>query len=105
MTDEEKSELCQTCGECCKWVVFHIARPDRPDLAEEWFNAKHIEILKRSDRRWAIKVPMVCPQLKEWIDKDGYRCKCRIYDKRPTACKHYDGRIGEDKIKCKWRIV
>ena len=103
MTDEEKSELCMRCGNCCKKILFHIVAPDLPDVAMEWFNARGVEIMKKSGRRWVISLSHTCPNLVEEGKGEEYRCYCRIYDHRPKACRNYDGRFGEDRVNCKWR--
>jgi len=102
LTEEEKSKLCQTCGECCKWVVFYIIRPDLPQVAEEWFRARGIKVLRRGDRRWTIKVNSWCGNLMQ-LEDGTYRCA--IYEDRPHACKVYDGRLAGDEIQCKWKEV
>lgn len=100
LTKEQKQELCCQCGECCKWVVFYIVKPDLPSVAEEWFKARGITVLKKGQRRWTIKAHSWCNNLVQLGDGTY---KCDIYDSRPHACKVYDGRLAGDEINCKWR--
>lgn len=69
---------CKACGYCCsKWEVTY---PNNP-VQNEFMYARGFSILQRCDEFIQWVIDLKCPQLKG--------NKCRIYDKRPEACKRY----------------
>lgn len=73
---------CCHCGECCKWIVFGQAKMLDP-WALSYFKARGMKIDKQ-----LVLIPSVCPQLFEEIEGVF---KCKIEDKKPAACKLYNG--------------
>lgn len=91
---EEKSRLCLECQECCK--VFKLPLNKYPTQQDrEFYKIRGLRlILDDSDGRFYLVFPLRCPQL----TPHG----CAIYDKRPQACRAYDGR-DDPAVNCKWR--
>ncbi len=113
MDEEEKSKRCLSCGECCKWFILEVRKPDLPSEVkayEEWFNARGIIIVRIYQNRWRLKFPWPCPHLKHTFDRlgldDDYMDKwtCNIYLARPAICRKFDGRLEDkrDGLRCLW---
>ena len=102
MTGEEKSKLCQKCGDCCKFILLDIHRPDRKDVSIGWMEVRGMSVVKKGDRFWKVRIDYPCPML---VEDDG-TFKCRIYDNRPLACREFDGRmeVPESGLKCAWKV-
>lgn len=86
MTQNEM--ICIGCQECCKWVSFTITfynQKQKDDLVE-FYTARGFKINKHHIRTDCIEVMIKseCPKLTKY--------GCRIYSKRPEACRQYDGR-------------
>ena len=102
---ERKSELCQECGECCKWISLDIVKPSEKeeDGVHDWFEARNIEVLDEDcDGHWKVKIPFPCPHLQE---NEG-KFRCDIYETRPKPCAEFDGRMSSDTpwLDCKWEM-
>jgi len=75
---------CSGCSECCKWITFEASIP--PPVYKrkiEYFNRRGC-VVRMMENRFFVTVPSVCPQL--------LGSSCKIYDKRPEACRDYDCR-------------
>lgn len=100
LSDQKKSELCLTCGRCCSKIYAYMPEAEdlRADMMQrEFFKARGLERLPMLDRPGyrAYSIPSRCPHLQS----DN---KCDIYEKRPLACKKYDG-TRDPYINCAWR--
>ena len=94
MLDEKKKQrLCLECMECCKILAVPLAGYCAAAL--EFYNFRNCSIKRISQGRIGVVIPLPCPHL----GPDG----CKIYPKRPQACKDYDG--TKDPVmrdKCLW---
>lgn len=104
-----KQELCISCQECCKVVVFivpQITATDKPAFVsgssvrrvEEFYTARGFRVHrgKSLTDEILIEVPSVCPHLTEG--------GCDIYERRPKACRLFDGlRDTVLSKRCRWR--
>jgi len=113
---QEKSRRCLACGECCKWFVLEVRKPDLPREVidwKEWMVARGIIVVRDSGKRWRLKIPFQCPHLKI-VEKDALIITpehpkdlfhyCEVYSTRPEICKKFDGRLEDrrDGLKCLW---
>jgi len=111
-----KSELCIRCGDCCKFFILEVRKPDLPQEVKdwrEWMAAREITVLREHSKWWRLKIPHKCPHLhvveKDAIiitsehPKDAFHY-CDIYGTHPTICKKFDGRLEDrrDGLKCLW---
>lgn len=100
MTPERASELCVSCGKCCRVVVACLPKWEGHDayLQEEWAEARGMTRAASHDRPgWlAFFIPSICPQL------DVETNRCRIYADRPIVCRVFDGRKDKD-LECLWK--
>lgn len=101
MTPERASELCLTCGRCCKVVLALLPKPytlGQVATQREWAEARGLSRAPSHDRDglegWFI--PSICPQL------DQQTNQCRIYEHRPSICRTFDGRQDKD-LDCPWK--
>lgn len=97
-TEEVKSKICLECGNCCKSMVVWFPAPlgAAPQVIE-WMEARGIKRVPEMDRGsfMAGSLQNTCPHLKEGN-------VCDIYDKRPAACRKYDGRT-DPSVVCYWK--
>jgi len=113
---QEKSRRCILCGDCCRFFILEIPKPDIPKNIEpwkEWMAARGIIIVREHTKWWRIKVPFHCPHLRI-VDREaliitpGHEKEsshyCEIYPTRPGICRAFDGRLENprDGLKCLW---
>ena len=92
-----KQRLCLECLECCKVVAVRAAINPSNKRTREFYEARGCRIIP-TEQLPLVVIPYPCPHL----TSSG----CNIYDKRPLACRLYDGR--EDPIMsriCLWGKV
>jgi len=82
---EKKNLSCSRCGICCE--IVRVYQPLNDDQVIWWKN-HGISPKWKTENFYAIDIPLKCRQL------DG-KNHCRIYDKRPDACKDFDCSLGE----------
>lgn len=71
------NDLCASCGgQCCRFVSLSLGEVKRGDM--EWLQVRGTLF---PDGRWVLESP--CPKF------DSETGKCRIYARRPRACKLY----------------
>jgi len=83
----DKSAICVSCQECCKWMTFTLNAVYQFKEIKEYYEAHGCRVIvnkKIGQGRVSIMVPHVCPNLTE----KG----CAIYQRRPQFCRDYDGR-------------
>jgi len=92
--EKKKSELCMSCLECCKWIIFTVPYSVN---AFQYYMARGCRVMDVGRSRYIqVLVPSICPQLNEIFG-------CAIYENRPEACRLYDGRKDPFlKDICKW---
>ena len=111
MTDEEKSELCQKCGDCCKFIVFDLPKPiPFPDEAlwKEYVEARGAIVIPYDEKSETIRIRInhPCPQLVTFLVGTEFRYRCSRYENRPANCMVTDGLELEDAgVRCLWRIL
>ena len=113
---QEKSKRCIACGDCCRFFILEIHKPDVPQKIEpwkEWMAARGIIVVREHSKWWRLKIPFQCPHLKI-VGKDALIITpdhpkdlfhyCEIYSTRPEICKQFDGRLEpeRDGLKCLW---
>ena len=97
---KEHQKICVECQECCRWMTFtlNVLEAKRRQKFIEFYKARGCTI-KSNSGDVVVMIPHICPHLKE----DG----CDVYERRPIACREYDGRHDPHlKYKCKlpeWR--
>lgn len=92
MTNQKKqSDICKSCGECCKHLGIEIPRAHATSYVLEFFKARGFKLKQLKKDTAYLWADIKCPQL----TKDG----CAIYDRRPQACKDYDG-TKDPNINC-----
>ena len=111
-----KSELCIRCGDCCKFFVLEVKKPDLPQEIIAWNNwmlARGIVVIRDRGKWWRLKIPLQCPHLRI-VGKDALIITpdhekdllhyCEIYATRPDICRKFDGRIEDrrDGLNCLW---
>ena len=101
MTPERASELCATCGLCCRVVLAFMLKSEsfRDNMVErEWASARGLIRAPARDRPGyqAWYIPSIYPKL------DPATNRCTIYEDRPLACRVYDGRKDTD-LACLWK--
>jgi len=111
-----KSELCIRCGDCCKFFVLEIRKPDLPKEVIDWKGwmlARGIIVVRENTKWWRLKIPFQCPHLRI-VQKDALIMTpdhekdsshyCEIYPTRPEICRKFDGRMEDrrDGLKCLW---
>lgn len=83
-----KSEIGRTCrecgGACCRWVSVRIQRKTTDSDQRAWMDVRGV----RKFGMWWI--PTRCRHL-------SWRGRCKVYAKRPRACREY----GVDSPKCR----
>jgi len=117
LDDQEKSRRCITCGECCKFFILGVRKPDLPQEVKdwvEWMTARGIIVVRDHGKWWRLKIPFHCPHLRV-VEKDalivvpGHEKDrfhyCEIYPARPDICKRFDGRLEDprDNLHCLWK--
>jgi len=98
--EKKKSELCMSCLECCKWMIFTVpysVNTLKAFYANQYYLARGCRVVDVGHSRYVqVLVPSICPQLNEDFG-------CMIYENRPEACRLYDGRKDPFlKNICKW---
>ena len=83
LTTGTKSKLCLECMECCKIVAVRAAINPLNKRTKEFYQARGCRIIP-TDQLPLVVIPYMCPHL----SPQG----CLIYDRRPLACRLYDGR-------------
>ncbi len=94
-----KQQLCISCRRCCKSVGMYLDPENYIASNEEvakFYAARGFEIYDHNGLLLLIHPILPCPNLTE----KG----CRIYSKRPTICREYDGveDLGEE---CLWTTL
>lgn len=102
LTPERKSELCLTCGNCCKQMLVHFPAPrdfSRWGSVFRWMEARGVKRAPQYDTPYAFGgvIDMPCPHLQP----DN---RCGIYETRPTVCREFDGLRDWDG-DCAWKGV
>lgn len=92
--EERKSKLCLECLQCCEVFKLPLTRyPTQQD--REFYKIRGLKLIHdESNGLFYLVFPLRCPQL----TPHG----CAIYDKRPQACRDYDGRL-DPAVNCKWK--
>jgi len=111
-----RSELCIRCGECCKFFILEIRKPELPQEQREWaawMRDRGIIVVRDHGRYWRLKIPYHCPHLRI-VEKDAlivvpghekdHFHYCDIYPTRNDICRRFDGRLEDrrDGLKCLW---
>jgi Fe-S-cluster containining protein len=89
----KKQEACIKCQLCCKVLHFPVSTGAVP-----FYEARGIKVIDDPEVGLFIEVPQSCHHL----TKNG----CSIYDKRPVACRVFDG--SKDKLikdRCLWGLL
>jgi Fe-S-cluster containining protein len=90
--DKAKHEACIKCQRCCKVMILPVLIRDKEEM--KFYETRGLEFFMMQENIWTI-LHKECKH----IAKSG----CRIYDKRPEACKQYDGRLDPLLTKaCLW---
>jgi hypothetical protein len=94
------SDLCKSCGECCKHIVLPVEMPINKSVFDGWIEARGFEIVAKSDSKVLVKIPHVCPHLQ----KSGDEWTCDMYNSEnyPDGCRDFDGR-QYPYLDCKWK--
>lgn len=98
LTNDQKQSLCLKCRYCRKIISAPIFQgKDLPSLYAEFFAARKLAtIYDDVSGLHLVVVPHVCAQLTD--------TGCGIYEKRPDACRVFDGRTNAaTKDRCLWR--
>jgi len=102
--EKEKSRLCLSCLECCKWLRFDCGIEERfMGQVEEmtaFYQMRGCRTRVVRDVKGVYLLCVLIPQTCKYLTPKG----CRIYPNRPDACKRYDG--TKDIMMadlCKWR--
>ena len=92
--EKKKSQLCVSCQECCKYLVFIMDKKTLTIDHQILYEARDCEILYTNDQVH-ILLTSVCNHLRS--------SGCNIYDTRPKLCQVYDGRRDVFfKDRCRW---
>ena len=79
------SELCQTCGRCCKQMWWFTRNPSDA-LRFGWLDPSIVTVELTQPGIWRIRLHLVCQQLEE---KNGL-FRCKVWDgQRPDYCASY----------------
>lgn len=93
MTPNKLQQICISCQECCKTLVFSISKGALTEHLAAFYRMRGSEFFEEGGVIW-VMVPSVCPSLTPF--------GCKDYDNRPLICKRYDGRkFSFMKNKCK----
>lgn len=97
------SELCQSCGKCCKCLVLPVKKPLKKAVMEEWLSTRGCEVVREDTDTMYVMVNQPCPSLLEQRWKNGTSTySCGIYKSRPEGCQVFDGRKF-DFLDCAWK--
>jgi len=92
MPYSNEQKVCMKCQECCRWLTFILSAETAITL-QEFYEVRGCKIkdVPGNPKAKAVMVPTICPNITPW--------GCDIYQRRPRACRDYDGRddpfIGE----------
>ena len=92
------SDLCRSCGECCKCLVLPVEKPLNKAMFEEWLEARGGTVVAKAGGRVYVKIDTPCPHLTK--SEEGYTCD--MYMSRPEGCRMFDG-SHYDFLDCKWK--
>jgi Fe-S-cluster containining protein len=99
----KQSELCQSCGKCCKCIVLPVKIPLQKSIMEEWLNIRGCEVVAEDADSMYVKVDQPCPYLREHLNKSGDKTyTCSVYVNRPDGCSLFDG-SKYDFLDCAWK--
>lgn len=104
LTEEQKSELCRSCGRCCMAMTFEGGVYDaEADDQIRWMELHGLRVdyhRRRGVVSWYYTMPTPCTELRH--DADGYRCG--IYESRPQMCRDYEGWVSGPAgvAECLW---
>lgn len=108
LSAEEKSQLCQLCGNCCKIISLEVRKeaynPKYNLYLRQWLEARGIKVVAESQSALLVSIDMQCPHL---VGTDDGKYRCDIYETRPVACIQYDGIRDNifDLVECKWKVA
>jgi len=92
------SEICKSCGACCKTMVLPVVKPLQKAVMLDWLDVRDCQVVRETEDTMYVQVNKPCPQLVK--GEDGYTCT--IYEGRPEGCKVFDGRKF-DFLDCAWK--
>lgn len=88
---QKESDLCRSCGECCKWLSFTVQIHRNAWLRlKQYYETRGCKLKRTNFANMegnvvevTIMVPTVCPRRTKF--------GCTDYSSRPDLCKEYDG--------------
>lgn len=93
---EIKSKLCLDCKRCCKKIGIATLYP-YDEYVTQFYEARGFKCMVGNNHTLFLEKELPCPHLDE---EHG----CLIYDKRPQACREYDGR-NDFGGECLWTTM
>ncbi len=90
----EKQRLCLSCMECCRYLGFKTVSLGKE--SKELLRIRGVKVFDCGNNKSFLAIPSVCPEL----SLGG----CKIYEKRPAACRNHDGR-NDPMVDCLWKVL